>query len=142
MILLMMILIFGVLHFTIGVTRDNILYFLPISIAGGGIITLIVYIVCYLNARSKYQAIASSDPSSEELLTFLIARNGFAVCESCIYENQDIIPWNAIDYFIESDKMYILYKNGAAIAYIPKNAFEKKYQSGISDILALNLEQR
>ena len=139
---LMMILIFGVLHFTIGVTRDNILYFLPISIAGGGIITLIVYIVCYLNARSKYQAIASSDPSSEELLTFLIARNGFAVCESCIYENQDIIPWNAIDYFIESDKMYILYKNGAAIAYIPKNAFEKKYQSGISDILALNLEQR
>lgn len=140
--ILMMLLIFGVLHFTIGVTRENILYFLPISIAGGGIVTLIVYIVCYLSARSKYQAIASNDPSSDELLSFLIAQNGFAVCESCIYENQDIIPWSAIDYFIESDKMYILYKNGMAIAYIPKSAFDKKYQGNISDILALNLEQR
>lgn len=139
---LMMLLIFGALHFFIGVTRDNILYFLPISIAGGGIITLLVYLICYLRARSKYQAIASSDPSSEELLSFLVARNGFAVCESCIYENQDIIPWSAVDYYIESDKMYILYKGGSAIAYIPKNAFEKKYQGGISDIFALNLEQR
>lgn len=140
--IMMMLIIFAALHFTIGVTRDNILYFLPISIAGGGIITLIVYLICYLRARSKYQAIASNDPSSDELLTFLVANNGFAVCESCIYENHDLIPWSAIDYFIESDKMYIVYKDGAAIAYIPKNAFDRKYQGSISDIFALNLEQR
>lgn len=140
--LLVMLLVFAVLHITIGVTRENILYFIPISIAVGGILTLIVYIICHTVARSRFTRIAGSDPAVEEPLTFVISPYGFAACESCAYDRQDLIPWSRLDYFIETDKIYILYKDGNAVTYIPKKAFDKKHINGISDMMAIHLEQK
>ncbi len=140
--MLVMLLVFAALHITIGVTRENILYFIPISIAVGGILTLIVYIICHAVARSRFTRIAGSDPAVEEPLTFVISPYGFAACESCAYDRQDLIPWNKLDYFIETDKIYILYKDGNAVTYIPKKAFDKKHINGISDMMAIHLEQK
>ncbi len=140
--ILIMLLIFAGLHFFVGVTRDNLLYFIPISAACGGIITLIIYLICQAAARGKYQSMASSDAASKEVITFVISQHGFAVCESCTYNCQDIIPWNMMDYFIESNKMFIFYKDNKAAVYIPKKAFDKKYYGGIADMIALHLEQK
>ena len=67
---------------------------------------------------------------------------GFAACESCIYDNQELIPWSALDYFVESDKMFVFYKDGSTAIFVPKKAFDKKCIGGIADIISLRLEQR
>lgn len=133
---------FGVLHITIGITRSNWLYFVPISAAAGSIVALLVYIITQGIARARFKAIADADHAARKDITFVVSRQGFAACESCVYESRDLVPWSEMDYFIESDKMFIIYKNNAPVAYIPKRAFEKKFVGGIADIIALNLEQR
>ncbi len=140
--LLIMLVTFGVLHLAIGITRSNILYFVPISVATGGISALLVHIITHAIARAKFKKMANVDPAATQPITFVVSRAGFAACESCTYESRDLVPWSKMDYFIESDKMFILYKDNTAAAYIPKKAFEKKYVGGIADIIALSLEQR
>ncbi len=134
--------VFAVLHFFIGSTSENILYFIPISIAVGGIITLLIYLVSHAVAKNRFQHTAGADPAAEEIITFVISPNGFAACESCIYDQQDIIPWRVLDHYIETDKLFIFYRGGEAIVYMPKKAFDKKHLGGISDIIAINVEQK
>lgn len=140
--ILVMLLVFGVLHLTVGVTRDNILYFIPISVAVGGILTLIVYLICHAAARSKFTRVAGNDPALDELITYVVSPNGFAACESCVYDQQDLIPWSRLDYFVETDKIFIIYKDGSAVTYMPKKAFDKKHLGGVSDMLSIHLEQK
>ncbi len=140
--ILVMLLVFGALHILVGVTRDNILYFIPISVAVGGILTLIVYLICHGAARSKFTRVAGNDPAVDELITFVVSPNGFAACESCVYDQQDLIPWSRLDYFVETDKIFIIYKDGNAVTYVPKKAFDKKHIDGVSDMMAIHLEQK
>lgn len=140
--ILIMLITFGALHFFVGITRDNLLYFIPISIASGGIVSLVVYLICHAVARGKYRSIADADPAAEAQISFAVCKFGFAACESCIYDGHDLIPWNVVDYFVETDKMFIFFKDNAAYTYIPKKAFDKKYLGGISDIIAIMLEQK
>lgn len=132
----------GVIHLNWGITREKVLYYIPISLAVGGIVSLLVYIIAHAVARAKFKSRCSADLASRQPITFVVSRVGFAVCESCVYESRDLIPWDEIDYFVESDKMFILYKNNTAAAYIPKKAFNKKHVGGVADILALSVEQR
>ena len=134
--------VFCIMHFIFGVTRSNVLYFIPIAAASGAIISVLVYIITQAIARARFKAIADADHAARKNITFVISRSGFAACESCVYESRDLVPWGEMDYFIESDKMFILYKNNAPAAFIPKRAFDKKLVGGVADIIALNLEQR
>lgn len=140
--LLIALVVFGIMNYTIGITRDNILYFIPISIAAGGISALIIYIITHAIARGQYKSLADADLASRENITFVVSRAGFAACESCVYQSRDLVPWSEADYFIESDKMFIIYKGITPMAYIPKKAFQKKFVGGVADIIALSLEQK
>lgn len=140
--ILIMLVTLGVIQLNWGITRDKVLYYIPISIAIGGIVALLVYIIAHAIARARFKSRCSADLASRQAITFVVSRAGFAVCESCVYESRDLIPWGEIDYFVESDKMFILYRNGAVAAYIPKKAFNKKHVGGVADILALSIEQR
>ena len=133
---------FGILHMTVGVNRSNWLYFVPISAVAGAIIALLVYIITQAAARARFKKFADVDAAARMTITFVVSRRGFAACESCVYESRDLVPWSEMDYFIESDKMFILYKNNAPVAFIPKKAFEKKTVGAVADVIALNLEQR
>ncbi len=140
--ILIALLTLGFIQLNWGITRDKVLYYIPISIASGGIVSLLVYIVTHAIARAKFKRRCNADLASRQTITFVVSRVGFAACESCVYESRDIVPWSEVDYFVESDKMFILYKNGTATAYIPKKAFNKKHVGGVADILALCVEQR
>lgn len=141
--ILIMLIMIAVLQITVGFSRDNVLYFIPICIASGGITSLLVYIITHVATRGRFKRMCDADMASRQPITFVISRAGFAACESCTYESRDLVPWSEIEYYVESDKMYILYKsNNVPAAYIPKKAFDKKYIGGISDILALSVEQR
>lgn len=140
--ILVMLITLGLLHLNIGITRDNLLYFIPISAAAGGITALLVYIITHTIARGMYKSLCDADIAARHPITFVVSRVGFAACASCVYESRDLVPWSEMDYFIESDKMFILFKNNSPAAYIPKKAFEKKQVGGVADIIALSLEQR
>ena len=140
--LMIALITFGVLHMTVGITRINWLYFVPISAAAGAIVALLVYIITQAVARARFKRMADFDHAARMSITFVVSKMGFAACESCVYESRDLVPWSEMDYFIESDKMFILYKNNSPAAYIPKRAFEKKFVGGVADLIALNLEQR
>lgn len=139
---ILMLAIFLVLHLAFGITRENLLYFIPISMIGGAILTLVVYLVCHAVARGKYTSVAGSDPASAEEITFVISPSGYAACESCVYSGQELIPWSSLDYFVESDRMFVFFKEGTTAVFVPKKAFDKKFIGGISDIVSLRLEQR
>lgn len=139
---MLMLVILLALHLFVGITRSNVLYFIPISMIGGAILTLIVYMTCHAVARRKYTAVSSCDPASDEPISFIISPSGFAACESCIADGQELIPWSSLDYFVESDKMFIFYKDGNTAVFVPKKAFDKKCVGGIADIISLRLEQR
>ena len=139
---MLMLVILLALHLFVGITRSNVLYFIPISMIGGAILTLIVYMICHAVARRKYTAVSSCDPASDEPISFIISPSGFAACESCIADGQELIPWSSLDYFVESDKMFIFYKDGNTAVFVPKKAFDKKCVGGIADIISLRLEQR
>lgn len=139
---MLMLVILLALHLFVGITRSNVLYFIPISMIGGAILTLIVYMICHAVARRKYTAVSSCDPASDEPISFIISPSGFAACESCIADGQELIPWSSLDYFVESDKMFIFYKDGNTAVFVPKKAFDKKCIGGIADIISLRLEQR
>ena len=140
--LLITLITFGVLSYTIGLTRDNILYFILISVASGGIFALIVYIITHAAARARVKSFADADLASKEAITYVISKSGFAACESCIYQSRDLVSWEEADYFVESDKMFIIFKGRTPLAFIPKKVFSKKYIGGVTDIIALSLEQR
>lgn len=140
--LFIMLVVFGALHLIFGVTRDNVLYFIPIAVAVGGIITLVVYLICHAMARNKFQKLAGGDPAVQEPITFAVSRLGFCACETCVYDGQELIPWKYFDFFVETDKMYIFYKDGNGVVYMPKKAFEKKKLESIADIIALHVEQK
>ena len=140
--ILITLVVLAFIHFNWGITRERVLYYIPISIAVGGIVSLLVYIIVHAIERAKFKARCNADLASRMPVTFVISRVGFAVCESCIYESRDLIPWGAIDYYVESDKMFILYRSGNVAAYIPKKAFKKKHVSGVADIMALSVEQK
>lgn len=140
--ILVALVVVGILHLSIGLTNDNILYFLPISLVSGGIFAVLVYITTHMIARAKVKKMCSSDPAAKQVITFVISRAGFATCETCIYEGRDLVPWSEVEYFVESDKMFILYKDSTPAALIPKKAFDKKQVSAVADIIALHLEQR
>lgn len=140
--LMIALITFGILHLTVGVTRGNMLYFILISAAAGAISALLVNLITHAVARGRFKSIADADFAARKPITFVVSRKGFAACESCVYESRDLVPWDEVDYFIESDKMFILYKNNVPAAYIPKRAFEKKFVGGVADVIALSLEQR
>ena len=132
----------GFIQYKWGITRANVLYYIPISIAIGSIVSLLVYIIVHAIERAKFRRKCNADLGARLPVTFVVSRVGFAVCESCVYESRDLIPWGEIDYYVESDKMFILYRSGNVAAYIPKKAFNKKHVAGVADIMALSLEQR
>lgn len=140
--LCLMLLVLGGLHMIFGVTRENMLYFIPIAAASGGIITLLIYITCHAIAKARFRSIAECDPATKEVMSFVVCRQGYAACESCVYDGTELVPWDSADYFVESDKMFIFYRGNSAVVYIPKRAFDKKHVGGVADMIALNLEQR
>lgn len=139
---ILMLVIFLGLHLIFHVTRSNILYFIPISMISGAILTLLVYMICHAVAKRKYTSAANSDPASMEDISFVVSTIGFAACESCVYDGQELIPWSSLDYFVESDKMFVFYKDDSTTIFMPKKAFDKKCIGGIADIISLRLEQR
>lgn len=139
---LVVIIAFLICHFFIGGTEKNWTYFLPISIFSGVIIAMFVYLVCAITAKYIYASLLRTDPALTQSITFVVCSEGFAAIETCLYNATDLIKWEEAAYFIETNYVYIIFKNKKAVFWLPKRLFNKEDQTQLSNFIANKLQQK
>ncbi|MCL2019555.1 MAG: YcxB family protein [Oscillospiraceae bacterium] len=139
---LVIITAFLLLHFYYGNTDENWFYFLPVSIFAGGIATMIIYLICAVIANFHYSSLDKIDPALSKEITFTISEEGFSAVESHLYTGGEFIPWNEANYFIETNSVFIVYKNNKAVFWLPKRLFKKEAQKEISKFIHERLVQK
>ena len=118
------------------------LYYFPISVASGIIIGLIIYLFQFAIAKSKFKSIAKRDLSFQKPVTYGVSRLGFSEIEDFIYSSYNMITWDKADYFIETDRLFIVVRKNSGILRLPKRLFDKRGNEKIGDILRTVLEER
>ncbi len=127
---------------TIGNFEDNLWYFLPISIFTGVIAIMMIYLVSSIIAKYIYASLLKLDPSLLQEITFVLCDEGFAAVESCVYTGSDLISWSEAAYFVETNYVYIIFKNKKAVFWLPKRLFSKDIQRDLSNFIASRLQQK
>ncbi|MDR0223035.1 MAG: YcxB family protein [Oscillospiraceae bacterium] len=133
---------FAVLSVFWGDALNNLIKFIPISLFAGGAAAMVVYLMCAFAAKTLYGRILRDDPALLEEITFVVCENGFMAAESGVYGFSEIIDWNESAYFIETNHVYIVFKNKKAVFWLPKRLFPKDKHKELSDFIAGRLQQR
>ncbi|MDR0197557.1 MAG: YcxB family protein [Oscillospiraceae bacterium] len=133
---------FAILSVFWGDVLNNLIKFIPISLFAGGAVAMVFYLVCAFGAKTLYGRILRDDPALLEEITFVVCDEGFIAAESGIYDFSEIISWNESAYFIETNHVYIVFKNKKAVFWLPKRLFPKDKHSELSDFIADRLQQR
>ncbi|MCL2637660.1 MAG: YcxB family protein [Oscillospiraceae bacterium] len=134
--------VFAYLHFSWGDTEDKWFWYLPISVFSGGIIVMLVYLVCALIANFHYSQLYKTDPALSEEITFSVSTAGFSAVESHLQSGNEFIPWGEANYFIETNNVFIVYKHNKAVFWLPKRLFSKEIQTEISGFIHERLVQK
>jgi hypothetical protein len=120
----------------------NILQFLVIALFAGGAAGLAIYLTCVYASKTLYGKILRDDPALLEEITFVVCEEGFIAVESEVYDYSDIIKWHEVAYFIETDKVFIIFNNNKAVCWIPKRMFPKEMHKEVGDFIADKLQQK
>lgn len=131
--------IIGILFFqqtsSIELTQDNWWKYALISIGIGVAATLTLYVILFIIFKALYNGKTKADFALGESLTFIVCNYGFAVIEKSVNSICDLIPWDKATSFIETDSMFIIYSDGAAILWLPKRIYSPVVQKKICALL-------
>jgi hypothetical protein len=133
---------FAILHFVWGDTAEKWFWYLPISVFSGGIIVMLVYLICALIGNFLYAQLYRTDPALSEEITFTVSNAGFSAVENHLYTGSEFIPWEEANYFIETNNVFIVYKHNKAVFWLPKRLFDKDAQTEISNFIHARLVQK
>jgi len=136
------IVVFICLHVFYGNTQKNWIYFLPVSVFGGGIAVMFVYLICAIIAKYHYSFLYRSDPAISCEITFAVCPDGFSAVESHLHTGFEYIPWEEAAYFIETNFVYIIFKNKNSVFWLPKRLFPKEIQIELSKFISSKLYQK
>jgi hypothetical protein len=131
--------------FCIFVIKDvalNLKYYIPISVFCGVIIAMFIYIACAIVAKYIYSSLAKVDVTLDQEITFVIAEEGFSAIETELHSGFDLVRWDEVAYFVETNYVFIIYKNKRAVFWLPKRLFTKDRQKEISNFIAARLNQK
>ncbi|GHV46753.1 hypothetical protein FACS189499_02710 [Clostridia bacterium] len=133
------VLTFAALVVFVGEVNVNWRYFIPISVFSGAIISMFIYLICTIVARMEYATFLKNDPAITEDITFVLAETGFAAVETDLYTGCDLISWDDITYYLETNYTYILFCGKRAVCWIPRRIFDKGKQQEVSDFIVRHL---
>jgi hypothetical protein len=131
-------LIAQILYF--GDTVSNIFKFVAISILTGGVVGISIYLFCSYAAKTLYKKILKEDPAILEEITFVVCEDGFMASESEVYDFSDIINWYQVDYFVETNHLYIIFNRNSTVFWLPKRLFPKELHQELGDFIAGKLQ--
>jgi len=118
---------------------DNWLKFTAISVFGGGISAMFVYMIHAIVARNIYSRFFRYDASIVQPITFVVCEEGFAAVESDVYTFSDLIQWSQAPYFIETNYMFIIFNDKNTLFWLPKRLFPIETQNKLSDFISNHL---
>jgi hypothetical protein len=130
------------LYREVGGIKANWFYFLPISIFSGLAAAMFGYLAMSIISKHVYATLLTLDPALVMPVTFVVSNDGFAAVESELYLGTDLIPWNEVGFFIETNYTFIVYRDSRAIFWLPKRFFPKEVQKELSDFIAQKLGQK
>ena len=140
--ILITISVFLFCFFFIGDFMENYKYFIPISTFCGVIISMFIYIACAIMAKFIYATLLKADSALDREITFTVAEDGFSAIETELHTGYDLVRWADVAYFVETNYVFIIYKDQKSVFWLPKRLFSKERQREISDFIATRLNQK
>lgn len=134
--------IFIVVANILGEVKDNWMYYLPLSIFLGVIVSIVAYLIVGIAARHKFNSIKKVDPATQKEITVVVAPEGFAAVESSVYTGCDLIPWSEANFFIETHMGLVVLRDNKSVFWLPKSFIPKNQQSNIFGLIASRVRQR
>lgn len=135
-------LIFLVVSNVLGEVKDNWMYYLPLSIFLGIIVSIVAYLIVGIAARHKFNSVRKVDPATQKEITVVVAPEGFAAVESSVYTGCDLIPWSEANFFIETHMGLVVLRDNKSVFWLPKSFIPKNQQSNIFGLIASRVRQR
>jgi hypothetical protein len=133
---------FVALHFFVGRTNVNWFYYLPIAIMAGMAVTMFAYLAEAILSKFIYADLLRCDPALTQPITFVISEDGFAAVESDLYNDNAMIPWHEVAFFLETNYAFILYRSKQVVFWMPKRFFPPPVQKEISDFITRKLTDK
>lgn len=135
-------LIFIAVANVMGEVKDNWMYYLPLSIFLGIIVSIVAYLIIGIAARHKFNSVKKVDPATQKEITVVVAPEGFAAVESSLYTGCDLIPWSEANFFIETHMGLVVLRDNKSVFWLPKSFIPKDQQSNIFGLIASRVRQR
>lgn len=126
----------------LGEVKDNWMYYLPLSIFLGVIVSIVAYLIVGIAARHKFNSVKKVDPATQKEITVVVAPEGFAAVESSVYTGCDLIPWSEANFFIETHMGLVVLRDNKSVFWLPKSFIPKNEQSNIFGLIAARVRQR
>lgn len=126
----------------LGEVKDNWMYYLPLSIFIGVIVSIVAYLIVGIAARHKFNSVKKVDPATQKEITVVVAPEGFAAVESSVYTGCDLIPWSEANFFIETHMGLVVLRDNKSVFWLPKSFIPKNEQSNIFGLIAARVRQR
>ncbi len=128
--------VFVCLNIFVGELVKNWYYYAPISLFSGIGAAVIVYVILGIISKFRYSDFVKYDVSATEEIVLVVAKEGFAAVERCVYTGTELIPWTHASYqFQTKSTIVIVCKDGFA-CWIPKRMFPKEVQGEIASFIA------
>lgn len=119
--------------------QENLFYYICLSVFWGIGVAVVTYLICCMKARYRYAEYVRSDVSTTENIVFIVASDGFAATEECVYTGKDIIPWSLAQSYFETKYSVVITLKDNSICRIPRRLFDKKVWDEMVIFISNNL---
>lgn len=118
---------------------ENLLFYICLAVFYGVVVAVVTYLICCVRARYRYANYVRSDASTTENIVFIVAAEGFAATEECVYSGKDLIPWSMAQSYFETKHSLVITLKDKSICRIPRRLFDKKVWEEMVIFIANNL---
>lgn len=135
-------LVFLSLNGIFGEIEHNWYYYAPISLFAGIAAAVIVCVILGIVSKFRYSEFVKYDVSAVEEMVLIVAREGFAAVERCVYTGAELIPWSSASYQFETKTTIVIICKDKTVCWIPKRLFPKEVQGELASFVATNLQSK
>lgn len=136
------VLVFFCLNGFLGELEKNWYYYAPISLFAGIGAAVIVCVILGIVSKFRYSEFVKYDVSAVEEMVLVVAKEGFAATERCVYTGAELIPWTRASCQFETKTTIVIICKDKSVCWIPKRLFPKEAQSELASFVASNLQSK
>lgn len=136
------VLVLLLLNAVLGDLDKNWYYYTPIALFSGIGAAVIVCVILGIVSKFRYSEFVKRDVSAMEEIVLVVAREGFAATERCVYTGVELIPWTRASYQFETKTTIVIICKDKTVCWIPKRLFPKNVQRELASFVASNVQSK